>query len=147
MPLNRDAVRVIFLIVGIAAGTPLFLIGLYSNIDSIIFRSKAGRTEGFIQDVQASATNFSWGPVYTYNYYVEFNLGGKIIHAHTPGTGTRYDVGQSVPLLYDPADPEHARLEESGRDLFMNSVAFIPGLALLTAAVIILYRMRQGAYR
>jgi len=147
MPLNRTTGRVLFLIVGIMVGTPLFLIGLYSNLDSILFHRRALHTEGRIVDVRTTATKFSGGPVFTYNYSIEFNLNGKIIRAQPRPTSTRFEEGQWVPLVYDPADPEHARLADAGRDLTLNAICFIPGVGLLTGAAIILYRMRRGDYR
>lgn len=147
MPLNRSGARVIFLLVGILAGPLLFLVGLYSNLDSIFFHHRALRTEGRIMEVQATATKFPWGPAYTYDYSVEFNLGGKVFRAHPPNTSTRMEEGQWVPLIYDPADPVHARLADSGRDLTLNGLCFIPGLGLLIGSTIIFYRMRRGDYR
>jgi hypothetical protein len=147
MPVNRAAARLIFVVVGIAAGIPLLLIGLYANVDSILFHRRALQTDAYVLNVCTTATNFPWGPAYTYNYYVEFNLSGKIIRAHPPGTGSRYEQGQAVSLLYDPADPENARLADSGRDLTLNAICFVPGLGLLIGNAIILYRMRRGDYR
>jgi hypothetical protein len=145
--MNRAAARVIFVVVGIAAGIPLFLIGLYANVDSILFHRKALQTDAYVLNVRTSVANFPWGPAYTYNYYVEFNLSGKIIRAHPPATGSRFEQGQAVPLLYDPADPEHARLADSGRDVTLNAICFVPGLGLLIGTAIILWRMRRGDYR
>ena len=147
MPLNRPAARVILLFVGITVGPLLFLLGLYSNIDSILFHRRALSTEGRIMEVRTRTTNFFWGPVHPYEYSVEFNLGGKVIRADPPNTSTRIEEGQWVPLIYDPADPVHARLADSGRDLTMNALCFIPGLGLLIGACIFLYRMRRGDYR
>ena len=147
MPVNRAAARLIFVVVGIAAGIPLFLIGLYANVDSILFHRRALQTEAYVLNVRATATNFPWGPAYTYNYYVEFNLSGKIIRAHLPATGSRFEQGQAVSLLYDPANPENARLADSGRDLTLNAICFVPGLGLLIGTAIILWRMRRGDYR
>jgi hypothetical protein len=147
MPINRAAGRLIFVVAGIAAGIPLFLIGLYSNVDSILFQRKALQTDAYVLNVRTTTTNFPWGPSYTYNYYVEFNLSGKIFRAHLSPTGSRFEQGQAVSLLYDPADPENARLADSGRDVTLNAICFVPGLGLLIGTAIILYRMRRGDYR
>jgi hypothetical protein len=127
MPINRAAGRLIFVVAGIAAGIPLFLIGLYSNVDSILFQRKALQTDAYVLNVRTT----------TYNYYVEFNLSGKNFRAHPPGTGSRFEQGQAVSLLYDPADPENARLADSGRDVTLNAICFVPGLGLLIGTAII----------
>ena len=147
MPINRAGARLIFVVIGIAAGIPLFLIGLYANVDSILFHRKALRTDAYVLNVRTSVSNLPWGAAYTYDYYVEFNLSGKSFHAHPPATATRFQPGQVVSLLYDPADPEHARLADSSRDLRLNAICFVPGLGLLAGTAIILYRMRRGDYR
>lgn len=147
MPINRAGARLIFVVAGIAAGIPLLLIGLYSNVDSILFHRKAIRTDAYVLNVRTSVTNLPWGPAYTYDYYVEFNLSGKIFHAHPPPTASHFAQGQVVSLLYDPADPENVRLADSSRDLRLNAICFVPGLALLAGTAIILYRMRRGDYR
>jgi hypothetical protein len=51
-----------------------------------------------------------------------------------------------VPLVYEPADPEHARVADAARDLTLNAICFIPGVGPVTRAAIILYRMRRGDY-
>jgi len=147
MPINRAGARLIFVVAGIAAGIPLFLIGLYSNVDSILFHQKALRTDAYVLNVRTSVTNLPWGPAYTYDYYVEFNLGGKIFHAHPRPIATRFEQGQAVSMLYDPADPENVRMADSSRDLRLNAICFVPGLGLLVGTMIIMYRMRRGDYR
>jgi hypothetical protein len=87
------------------------------------------------------------GPAYTYDYYVEFNLSGKVFHAHPASTASRFEQGQAVSVLYDPANPEDVRMADSSRDLRLNAICFVPGLGLLVGTTIILYRMRRGDYR
>lgn len=90
MRLDPPVKRVLFLMVALMAGIPLFLVGLYSNVDSIIFYSKAVHGEDLITNVRAQRTNFPWGTSYTYDYGVDFAVAGKTEHVLAV-SGRRYD--------------------------------------------------------
>ncbi len=143
MQLDAQAKKALLVLVALAVGGPLFLVGAFANVESIWFRSKAAETEARISNVLARGTDFPWGRVYTYDYGLEFRLREKAYNVNA-SSRTRYDEGSWVPVLYDAANPERVRIDDSSREWFFNAVCFIPGLALLIGAGLIVYRIKQG---
>ncbi|MFD7023253.1 DUF3592 domain-containing protein [Promicromonospora sukumoe] len=84
----------------------------------------------------------------TYHAEVAYEVGGQE-HGFTDRTGTnppRYDVGERVTVLYDPADPGNARLD-AAYGYWLETIFGLVALALAGAGVPVLVIRARAAGR
>lgn len=128
-----------------------------------VFGTVAGvlavRTAGFLADAKAvdgvvvgldeqysSSENGSTRS--TYHAEVAYEVGGQAL-GFTDRIGTnppRYDVGERVTVLYDPADPGDARLD-AAYGYWLETIFGLVALALAGAGVPVLLVWTRGAAR
>jgi hypothetical protein len=76
----------------------------------------------------------------TYHPVIRFTAGdGRAVELHSDfgGTPRSYQVGEQVPVLYDPADPTKARLDTPLATGLVPVIFLVIGLLLIAAAVVV----------
>ena len=119
--------------------------GAYAGYVSWKLQTNGEKTEGTV--VRLNEQSDSEGGCCTYVPIVEFEAGGRA-YSFEGGTASdppAYRVGERVPVLYDPADPETAQIDKwSERWLF--PILIIPAMLIATlVTTIVMFRAwRRG---
>ena len=119
--------------------------GAYAGYVSWKLQTNGEKTEGTV--VRLNEQSDSEGGCCTYVPIVEFEAGGRA-YSFEGGTASdppAYRVGERVPVLYDPADPETAQIDKwSERWLF--PILIIPAMliAALVTTVVMFRAWRRG---
>ena len=120
--------------------------GVYAGYVGWKLQTSGEKTEGTV--VRLNEQSDSEGGCCTYVPIVEFNAGGRA-YSFDGGTASdppAYRVGERVPVIYDPSDPQTAQIDKwSERWLF--PIIIIPAMlitALATNVVMIRVWRRGG---
>lgn len=119
--------------------------GAYAGYVSWKLQTNGEKTEGTV--VRLNEQSDSEGGCCTYVPIVEFEAGGRA-YSFEDGTASdppAYRVGERVPVLYDPADPETAQIDKwSERWLF--PILIIPAMliAALVTTIVMFRAWRRG---
>lgn len=119
--------------------------GAYAGYVSWKLQTNGEKTEGTV--VRLNEQSDSEGGCCTYVPIVEFEAGGRA-YSFEGGTASdppAYRVGERVPVLYDPADPETAQIDKwSERWLF--PILIIPAMliAALVTTIVMFRAWRRG---
>ena len=110
------------------AGGIVAALGLLSLVRTLLFVRRAERAEGRIVGRELYSGSGGRGP--TYKPVIEFATPDGAVHRFTdPIQSNRPgDVGDTVPVRYDPRRPGRARLDKPFR------LWFVPGLLLFIGA-------------
>ncbi|WP_020013724.1 DUF3592 domain-containing protein [Promicromonospora sukumoe] len=132
----------------------LLLVAVGLLVMAAVFGTVAGflavRTAAFLADARPAdgvvigldeqySSSDNGSARYTYHAVVAYDVGGREYEL-TDRTGTnppRYDVGEDVTVLYDPADPGEARLEAS-YGYWLETIFGLVALALAGAGIPVL---------
>ncbi|RME65820.1 MAG: DUF3592 domain-containing protein [Nitrospirae bacterium] len=129
LPLTR-AQRFFVIVVG------LVFIGaaIYGYRDTFSFAENLKETQGIVVGVQKERRSDAKGTWYTtYRPVVEFETGGKKYRflATVSSPGYRNAEGRAVRVLYDPENPQNARLAEEELTYFYLLFGICGALAVL----------------
>ena len=119
--------------------------GVYAGYISWKLQTSGEKTEGTV--VRLNEQSDSEGGCCTYVPIVEFDAGGRAysFEGDTASDPPAYRVGERVPVIYDPADPETAQIDKwSERWLF--PILIIPAMliAALVTTVVMFRAWRRG---
>ena len=121
--------------------------GVYAGYTSWKLEQSGERTTGNV--VRLEESNSSEGGCCVYSPVIEFTAGGQTYSFESGNASDppAYEVGQEVPVLYDPGNPETAQIN-SFFERWVFTIIIIP--AMIFAALILNFFMirswRRGEY-
>lgn len=113
--------------------------GVYAAYNSWTLEQNGQTTTGIVIDLEESSTNE--GGCCVYSPVIEFQVNGQTytFEGDNASDPPAYRVGETVPVLYDPADPNTAQINKWG-ERWLMPIILIPAMlfaALLTTFFLI----------
>lgn len=139
-------ISAVFSAVGVGMLVASFFV--FSNTTSFIRR--AVEANGKVTDLERSRSSSSSGSSTTYRPVVEFTTatGKRIEFVSSVGSSPpSHRVGESVKVLYNPADPQSARIKSFFQLWFGFLIVFFLGLAFATIGLGMIFVRRRGRKR
>ena len=136
MPLSRDPILRLVLLILLAVGAPFVLLGLYEIWDTSAMLSHAGRATGAVVANSYSITQDGTTESGAYYPVIEFTTAAGETKRFTDGIGSLppdYEVGAAVPVVYDPAGVQPPRLASWKRLWFVPTLFLVIGALPATA--------------
>jgi len=131
------------------AGLAICTLAASLLIETLHFRTNALSTAGIVTQLQQSTTGRPGNSSTDYATVVEFYDRSHRLHTYTSSTGSSppsYAVGQRVSIMYDPANPSSARIDNFG-DMWLSSVLLgslgLPIVTVGSGLVLVAWRRQR----
>jgi Protein of unknown function (DUF3592) len=121
-------------------GGLFLLVGLLLLSREVVFGRSAVSAQGTIVELRKTdnADGTDWAPV------IEFSTAqGQKIQFTGTSTNPPPLRGEQVPVLYDPQNPDHARMNTIVQRWLFPLIFVLVGLAMSTASLVLRFRCRQ----
>jgi hypothetical protein len=119
----------------------LLATGLFAFYDSQTFVAKASRVQGTVVELveRSGSKGTTYSPVFTFS-----DASGKThrIYSGLSSYPASHEVGDQVVVLYDPANPAHARLDTFSQKYFWAFLAVAGSASCFFSGVILLVVFR-----
>ncbi|MFZ2804336.1 MAG: DUF3592 domain-containing protein [Patescibacteria group bacterium] len=138
----------VFLGLGIV-GIPLVVASAYFFVTTELFISHAAATQGQVTELIKHTSASAKGTYYSYVPHVSFTTPqGQPADflSSAEGDPPLYHAGQRVPVLYDPQDPSHAKIDDFWGLWMYAFISGVVGVSFLSPALVawILSKKKQA---
>jgi Protein of unknown function (DUF3592). len=140
----RDRARAVAQLL-LVPGVVCLLIGGYFGASELRFHSRAHRASGTLIDEFGFRNHQKREESYDFLYNIDFTTrDGKKVNFQDESVGVQLPWGKPVEVLYDPADPENARLASRER-MYLPKRLLPPGLLFCLLGGLLLRWRRMDA--